>query len=234
MIRDLSKIFRLSIFRLADSFIVATPARPGPQRSSCLQVRLPRARPLPTPPVPLRIVPRRRASSGAFVDEAPQPPKTKKPRGRFYIVNPSESPISPSSPPFPPLALNVIPATPLPPPTPGVMSESWDPAALDSSGEKEKRHRRLARSVSSVPDHVLAELRGMTTPLPHEAPSIYKEPGKDESEPDDLGEEEEEEYSWVVTTATRVARPTESLRWVEELGGDRWIVDRYSSVLRAL
>ncbi|KAJ6544033.1 hypothetical protein B0H19DRAFT_1169379 [Mycena capillaripes] len=218
-------------------------------------------RPLPRPPQPAdaasasaRPVPRRRASGGCFVHIAPPARKTT----GFYVCNPSDSPISPDSPnfltsPLLHLGINVVPATPLPPYTPGLhyshtnlAPEKLDSPTPDASSVEthprlstnSKMHRRFGRSVGSIPASALAELRSMGERNRHSRPIQVAESDDSDSSSDEEDNEEhdEETYSWVVEKAIRVTRPSlrESLEWAEELGGDRWIVDRYSSILRAL
>ncbi|KAJ6569789.1 hypothetical protein DFH09DRAFT_1154783 [Mycena vulgaris] len=236
-------------------------------------------RPLPRPPARSpapssaaprpRPVPRRRASGGCFVD---LPLQAKRPPQAFFVCNPSESPTSPAHPSFPSpsprsghgrsfFPINIIPATPLPPPTPGFRgahSRAYlAPPTLDSPSETVpqirtvKMHRRLGGSVGSVPASVLEELRSlgeerhrprrsMTLPHLHTAKDSDSSSSDEEYQDAELDGEDEEgeeaEYSWVMGNATRAVRPKSriSLKWVQDLGGDRWIADRYSSILRAL
>ncbi|KAJ6514565.1 hypothetical protein DFH09DRAFT_1288126 [Mycena vulgaris] len=248
---------------------IPPPYCDSPHRNLSLRAEKKRGelRPLPPPPahpstpssVAARLTLRRRASGGCFVDLEARP--AKKRAQRFYICNPSDSPISPAQPDIPSPILNsekllpihIIPPTPLPPPTPG-LSQSHTanlmPAPYPPSSEAmppirtAKMHRRFGGSVGSVPASVLAELRSlgeerglsraMTLPS-----LLYAEQDSDRSssEEDDGGAEgsEDENPSWVVN-ATRVVRSNRrvSPSWVRDLGGDRWIADNYSSILRAL
>ncbi|KAJ7450891.1 hypothetical protein FB451DRAFT_1566507 [Mycena latifolia] len=212
--------------------------------------RLPALSPAPAAvPAGPRHAPRRRASGGNFTHLAL--PSSRKPQG-FYVCNPSDSPISPgfpspsthSGPGQSSLPINIIPATPLPPPTPGIAPTHANlaPPHIRTT----KMHRRLGGSVGAIPASALAELRtlgeergrerAMTLPMEPEHSDSSSSDGDDDD--DDYAEDDDEEYSWVVGKATRarVVRPSSlvSLRWVQDLGGDRWIADRYSSVLRAL
>ncbi|KAJ7717621.1 hypothetical protein DFH07DRAFT_340497 [Mycena maculata] len=221
-----------------------------------------KTRPLPSPPnknlASPRPTPRRRASGGFFV--YPPPPRTE----RFYICNPGNSPLSPDQPQLPsPLAvrpsLHITPPTPLPPPTPAVfrshinlVSPVLAPTRPDEhvppSGEPLPKvrpvHRRFGASVGSVPDSALAELRRMGLRegnAPARSPTLPTFSGGGDSDSDTSSDEddaalEEEEYSWVVTEVARGVRPKDrnSLKWVQDLGEDRWVADRYSSILRAL
>ncbi|KAJ7656605.1 hypothetical protein B0H17DRAFT_1098356 [Mycena rosella] len=227
----------------------------------------PATSPAPTPPRPL---PRRRASGGCFIDLPPPVavPARRPPRAQvFYVCNPSDSPATPARHEFPSsltlsipgqswhLPINIIPATPLPPPTPGLMHSRTNltPPQLDSPSEtmppgelrRTKMHRRLGGSVGAVPASVLAELRtlgeergrprSITLPNTEDPDKWSDEDGEDDEDAEDT---DDEEHSWVVGTATRarVVRPTprNSMKWVQDLGGDRWIADRYSSILRSL
>ncbi|KAJ7108645.1 hypothetical protein C8R44DRAFT_884692 [Mycena epipterygia] len=234
--------------------------------------RRPEIRPLPQPPAhlltpdsaSLRPLPRRRASGGFFVDLPPPPAKKTKAKARtipFRVCNPgpSDSPTSPvQRSPHSLLSLNIIPPTPLPPPTPGLIQSRTNlaPPLPDSTApyppspetnhiRTAKMHRRFGGSVGSVPASVLAELRSIgerrplsrsrsaTMPMAHH----HTEEDSDSSSSDEDGEHaEEEEYVWSTGKATRGVRPTTriSLKWVQDLGGDRWIADRYASILRAL
>ncbi|KAJ7461779.1 hypothetical protein B0H11DRAFT_2241597 [Mycena galericulata] len=264
--------------RKGDSLQVQIPSvlreRDGVHRNHSLQAApvRPKIRPLPRPPIPndtltpsARALPRRRASGGCFVNRAtvPPPPRTY----GFYVCNPSDSPTSPDPPQLPPysltaqstLPINIIPATPMSPPTPGIYQSHANlapPVPLDpdrpdvSSSEPSshirtvKRHRRFGGSV--VPASVLAELRGMgegnapsrIVTLPIYSAETDSDNSSSEDDTEDLDDEElEEDYSWVVETATRGVRhrrASNSFSWVKDLGGDRWIADRYSSLLRAL
>ncbi|KAJ7472398.1 hypothetical protein B0H11DRAFT_2282928 [Mycena galericulata] len=212
-----------------------------------------------------RPLPRRRVTGGCFVNVTPEPAPPKPKTYGFYVCNPSDSPISPQFPHSSLEAeksahpVNIIPATPLPTPTTGPNFRSHansSPPVLPRRPEipfseppslirTVKRHRRFGASVGSVPATALAELRGMgegKAPSRSMAPPVSiaeKESDSSSSEDEDEDEEalDEEDYSWVVETATRGVRPKRSrgsFNWVQDLGGDRWIADRYSSILRAL
>jgi len=232
----------------------------------------PNVRPLPRPPhppntdpTPARPVPRRRASGGCFVNLAPLATKPKK-TPVFFVCNPSDSPTSPdypsshSAPLLPNLPINIIPATPLPPYTPGLVqshntnlsppSELDSPASDDSSSHhqlrKMKMHRRFGGSVGSIPASALADLRslgegnGPSRPFRSRSSTVHVHVSQNDSDnsssDEDDDDNDEEAYSWVMETATRVTRPNPrvSLKWTEDLGGDRWIAERYSAILRAL
>ncbi|KAF7355019.1 hypothetical protein MSAN_01417400 [Mycena sanguinolenta] len=128
-------------------------------------------RPLPLPPR----VPVRRASEGSFVAlEHPPPPR----RPTFHVCNPSDSPISPTTPMLPRYSsalisppINIVPATPLPPPTPGLVhtpqtAQSQPPLVtptetffLEATPLSLKHRRRFGKWAESIPQSVLAELR---------------------------------------------------------------------------
>ncbi|KAF7360237.1 hypothetical protein MVEN_00752500 [Mycena venus] len=240
----------------------------------------PTVRPLPRPPHPsntdsagARPVPRRRVSGGCFVHLPPPAVKIKK-APVFFVCNPSDSPISPNSPEFrsshsapllqPNLPINIIPATPMPPHTPGLVHSHTTthlapPSKLDSPASDSspitihhqrrttKMHRRFGGSVGSIPASALADLRCLGEGngpsqkpfgFPSRSNTIAVHVTKDEDSDSSSSEEDDDEeaYSWVVETATRVTRtePRVSLKWTEDLGGDRWIADHYSAILRAL
>ncbi|KAJ7170245.1 hypothetical protein C8R43DRAFT_981668 [Mycena crocata] len=205
-----------------------------------------------------RPLPRRRASGGGFVN--PQAPKTT----TFFVCNPSDSPISPLSPLTPGqpsmasqlgLPIHITPATPLPPPTPGLvqskskflppdLDSTLDPLSPSSTTPQipiAKRHRRFGGSVGSISPDFLAQLRSMGEENDTSQPAVNgiqrdddSSSSEDDDDEDELGEEADS--SWVVEKATRGVRRTDrsSLKWVQDLGGDRWIADRYSTLLRAL
>ncbi|KAJ7666041.1 hypothetical protein DFH06DRAFT_1185712 [Mycena polygramma] len=208
-----------------------------------------------------RPAPRRRASGGAFVHHAPP---AKKSTAFYVCnpsespISPAQpNPMFAHSPLSPGL-INIIPSTPLPPYTPGPRrySHTFDtklhPPKLDSPGSElsslatqsqlpnAKMHRRFGRSVGSIPTSALEELRGLGDQNGHSLPSspspdVEVRDDSDGSSDEDI-EGDAEPYSWVVEKATRAARPDprDSLKWADELGGDRWIVDQYSAILRAL
>ncbi|KAJ7031939.1 hypothetical protein C8F04DRAFT_1108666 [Mycena alexandri] len=217
-------------------------------------------RPLPPAPrqdstAPTRRVPRRRASGGSFVNVNGAAAPAKK-RQVFFVSNPGphDSPISPKSPklPHPPppraLPINIIPPTPLPPRTPGLVRSKTQPAPFlvdspttDLSSPEittpipwirtPRMHRRFGGSVGSIPADVLADLRKLGDTLP--APVESQSPVSDD---DEEGLDEEEGETWEIHTATGVARRRTriSLQWVQALGTDRWIAEGYSDILQAL
>ncbi|KAJ7440128.1 hypothetical protein FB451DRAFT_140404 [Mycena latifolia] len=219
-------------------FDIPPPYRDSPQRSlSLLTEKGPREiRPLPQPPahspgspnsVAARPAPRRRASGGCFVDLEARPRKKTQ---RFYVCNPSDSPISPAQPSFPSpnphsgqsfLPIHVTPATPLPPPTPGLVQSHTNltppmPAPDPPSAETMphirtvKMHRRFGGSVSSIPASALAELRSlgeekclsraMTLPV-----RCRGDDSDNSSNEDDDGDANED-YSWEMTRSVRLNR----------------------------
>ncbi|KAJ6470588.1 hypothetical protein C8R47DRAFT_1148605 [Mycena vitilis] len=209
-----------------------------------------------------RRAPRRRASGGAFVHHAPPAKKSTAfyvCNPSESPISPAQpSPMFANSPSSPGL-INIIPSTPLPPYTPGPRrySHTFDtklhPPKLDSPGSElsplatqsqipnAKMHRRFGRSVGSIPTSALEELRGLGDQNGHSLPSsptldVGVRDDSDGSSDDEDIEEDAAPYSWVMEKATRAARPDprDSLKWAEELGGDRWIVDQYSAILRAL
>jgi hypothetical protein len=123
-----------------------------------------------------------------------------------------------------------------------------DPASPEKMPEilSLKRHRRFGGSVGSIPASALAELRdlgedrGLSRSMTLPVLPVCTQQDSDSSSSDGDGEvsdeEEEEEYSWVMGNATRVVRRNSrtSLKWVKDLGGDRWIAERYSQLLQAL
>ncbi|KAJ7778157.1 hypothetical protein B0H16DRAFT_879593 [Mycena metata] len=194
-----------------------------------------------------------------------------KKRQMFFVCNPgpNDSPISPQSPKLPhhpprfnALPINIVPPTPLPPRTPGLVRSKTQPAPLlvdsptsDPSSPEvttptpwirtPRKHRRFGGSVGSIPADVLADLRELgdhdgredglsrANTLPIPAQRERRSPVNEE---DEEGLDEEEGETWEIHTATRVARRRTriSLQWVEALGTDRWIAEGYSDILQAL
>ncbi|KAJ7689449.1 hypothetical protein B0H17DRAFT_1202339 [Mycena rosella] len=218
----------------------------------------PRAKPPALHSTPARPAPRRRASGGFFVNLEAK--AAKKNGQRFYVCNrsPADLPTSPTSPnprlgqSFP---IHIVPPTPLPPPTPELVQSRTQLATLmpDPLSPEEtmhpiqavKKHRRFGGSVGSIPESVLAELRSIgeerdpwrTVMVPMW--DTGKDSESDSSSDEDYGDAEDdldEDYSssWVMAHSTRATSREVSPKWVQELGKDRWIADRYSSLLASL
>ncbi|KAJ6516257.1 hypothetical protein C8R45DRAFT_1087359 [Mycena sanguinolenta] len=228
-------------------------------------------RPLPRPPLGLdpaqRTLPmlQRRASGGMFIHVENPPPKKKQPT--FYVCNPSDSPISPDTPRFPRSPrhssslrsppINIIPPSPLSPQTPGLVHTPQSarsqttlitptsPSFLDAKPPSPKHRRRFGKSVESIPQSVLADLRRTpegkgprrtnTLPLSF-AQSRSDNDGLSSEDEGEVDEADPEAYTFVVETATRVGVGNRhSLEWDD--CGDRWVRwvgNHNSAILRAL
>ncbi|KAJ7185733.1 hypothetical protein C8R46DRAFT_1061568 [Mycena filopes] len=241
-------------YSLHDNALLPEPEKPRVVRP------LPPA-PRQDSPAPPRRLPRRRASGGSFVHAtgAPPPSPAKKPQV-FFVANPGDSPISPYQPNFPnsqhqPFGLNITPPTPLPPRTPGLVRSMTQPVPLLNSNSamrdpfspedttaapwrSPRKRRRFAGSVGSIPANVLADLRKLGDREDSPRADTLPVPRMSESQSDDDEDDFDEEElgdTWVIQKATRVVgRTRTSLRWVEELGTDRWIAEDYSNILQAL
>ncbi|KAJ7237205.1 hypothetical protein B0H12DRAFT_1238306 [Mycena haematopus] len=208
-------------------------------------------RPLPRPPGTVPVL-QRRASGGCFVMHKQSPPPKKK-QPRFYVCNPSDSPTSPDTPRVPRSAqyppswrsphINIIPATPLSPQIPALVHSPQTalsppilvtPTAVftpDAMPPLPKHRRRFGKSVGSIPESVLADLRRLpekkpplsranTLPLSFMQSDRDNDDGSSSEDEDEVDKADPEAYTFVVETATRLGvghrRPPE---WDE---GDRW------------
>ncbi|KAJ7367929.1 hypothetical protein DFH08DRAFT_980885 [Mycena albidolilacea] len=226
-------------------------------------------RPLPRPPHPQdgdgtppaqRSALQRRSSSGGFVNAGPRPKK----KPTFFVANPSTSPISPDTPklhhsaPYPSLhalPVNIIPPTPLShqppplvhspltalsPPMPDTPSSPRTASSPDTRSPLSTKTHRFGKSVGSIPESVLADLRSAPErKAPSRAntlPVDLAEGYSDSSDNDDEDDMNLEAYTYTVETATRVSRLRSKIppEWEDTLGGDRWVASRYSSILRTL
>ncbi|KAF8211509.1 hypothetical protein K438DRAFT_47069 [Mycena galopus ATCC 62051] len=235
-------------------------------------------RPLPRPPPPLLDSDpargnalRRRASGGSFI-HLPPPPK-KKPT--LHVCNPSDSPISPATPKLPHSApypyslrsppINVIPPTPLTPRLVHSPATALSPSTLltpttfssresipDSMPPSPKHRRRfgIGRSVGSIPESVLADLRSAperrgptranTLPLPLGLGRFAQSDSDSSGEDEDDEEDSDSTYTFILETAiaTRLSSVNRSpVERDEGLGGDkwvRWVASHNSAILRAL
>ncbi|KAJ7101138.1 hypothetical protein C8R44DRAFT_859279 [Mycena epipterygia] len=204
--------------------------------------------PLP-PPTTNSGAMRRRASGGFFLDVAPPAKKSKPKTVVLHVCNPGpcDSPTSPVQRGPHSQSLRIIPPTPLPPPTPARTQSNTTNLTLPVLGyptpdldlpspdptqiRAAKMHRRLGGSVGSIPASVLAELRS----IGESSPSWIATMLFDEDGANDEDDEDAEEKSSCSTDIDDVRRNTRiSLKWVRDLGGDRWIADRYSDILRAV
>lgn len=99
--------------------------------------------------------------------------------------------------------------------------------------------------MGSIPASALEDLRslgeGHGFSRANTLPVAVAESDDSDDSDSSSSEDEDEAYSWVVEEATRthithITRPDNriSLAWTEDFGEDRWIVDRYSTILRAL
>ena len=221
-------------------------------------------RPKPLPPVPalpprpppsdhdLDLARRqRRASGGSLARPVVTVPRKRKPV--LFVCNRNEydSPISPVFPPpfqfqalsptsFTAPPIHTIPAvTPMTPFTLGFvqspsLESEWDRAFPPTSPvSRLKRHCRYAYggSVGSIPASVLADLRRLGEGHDSsDAPCARDDASSSDEDEECVREVEcDDSESWVPKTATRT-----SMKWVQDLGEDRWVADSYSTLLRAL
>ncbi|KAJ7204814.1 hypothetical protein GGX14DRAFT_569393 [Mycena pura] len=200
----------------------------------------------------------RRASGGSLARPVVTVPRKRKPV--LFVCNRNEydSPISPMFPPpfqFQALSpgsprtsftahaqppIHTIPAvTPMTPFTLGFvqspsLDSEWDRAFPPTPVSRFKQHCRYAYggSVGSIPASVLADLRRLGEGHDSSDAPCARDDASSSDEDEECGGEGKVECdsdSWVPKTATRT-----SMKWVQDLGEDRWVADSYSTLLRAL
>jgi hypothetical protein len=109
---------------------------------------------------------------------------------------------------------------------------------LDTPSPLFPKTHRFGKSVGSIPESVLADLRSAPErkglSRASTLPVGLAEGDSDSSDNDDEDDINLEAYTYIVETATRVSRPRSKIppEWEDILGGDRWVASRYSSILR--